>query len=261
MTDLDAALEKDHDRGDAGGDSHAAGTPGGGTAYGGLAGTNIGDGDPDNANLEDAMGSGVRENEERIDDDEKEDAFGGIAGGAVGGTPANKRAKGGMAPDLRLAKHTVGTAQSAADPTSDISLIEGVGVMRQQKKQVFRKRLLELGQRVKGEVASLRGTALRASGGDASGNLSNAPLHLADLGTDNFQQQVDTGILEQEQQILGAIGVALDRLDAGTYGTCEHCGKKIAEARLAAVPYASRCIACEKQEEREKGVTRGPIIE
>ena len=79
MTDLDERLEKDVDRGDAAGDVHAAGTPGGGTAYGGLAGTNIGDGDPGNANLEDAMGSGVRENEERIDDGE-EDAFSGISG-------------------------------------------------------------------------------------------------------------------------------------------------------------------------------------
>ena len=94
MTDLDERLEKDVGRGDAAGDVHAAGTPGGGTAYGGLAGTNIGDGDPGNANLEDAMGSGVRENEERIDDGE-EDAFSGISGGAVGGTPANKRARGG----------------------------------------------------------------------------------------------------------------------------------------------------------------------
>src|SRR5258705_7460839 len=106
--------------------------------------------------------------------------------------------------------------------------------MRAQKKQIYRKRLLELGERLKGGVASLRETALRSSGGDASGNLSNAPLHLADLGTDNNQQEVDTGILEQEQQILGAIAAALDRIDAGTYGTCERCGKKITEARLEA---------------------------
>jgi DnaK suppressor protein len=131
--------------------------------------------------------------------------------------------------------------------------------MRAQKKQMYRKRLLELAERLKGGVASLRETALRSSG--ASGNLSNAPLHLADLGTDNNQQEVDTGILEQEQQTLGAIGSALDRLDAGTYGICVRCGKKISEARLEAVPYASRCIACEEQVEEEQAAVRGPIIE
>jgi len=133
--------------------------------------------------------------------------------------------------------------------------------MRQQKKQTYRKRLMEMGERLKGGVSSLRETALRGTGGDASGNLSNAPLHLADLGTDNFQQEVDTGILEQEQQILGAIAAALDRLDNGTYGTCERCGKKITEARLDAVPYASRCITCEQEVEQAQGVLRGPILE
>ena len=105
MTDLDAALEEGRDRGDTTGDVHAAGTPGGGSAYGGLAGTNIGNGDPDNANLEDAMGSGVRENNEPPLEVEEEvtEAFGGISGGAVGGSPANKRSRGGhrarFAPD------------------------------------------------------------------------------------------------------------------------------------------------------------------
>jgi hypothetical protein len=56
MTDLEAA---EHDEGRHHGDSYAAGTPGGGAAAGGLAGTNIGDGDPDNADLEDTMGSGI----------------------------------------------------------------------------------------------------------------------------------------------------------------------------------------------------------
>ena len=105
MTDLDAELEADKDRGEGAADIHAAGTPGGGSAYGGLGGTNIGDGDPDNANLEGAMGSGVRENEEPPfeEDEEETEAFGGISGGAVGGTPANKRSRGGhgarFAPD------------------------------------------------------------------------------------------------------------------------------------------------------------------
>lgn len=73
------------------GDIHAVGTPGGGTASGGLAGTNIGSGDPDNADLEEAMGSG------RDDDGlpREEAPYAGPSGGAVGGTPAQKRVSGG----------------------------------------------------------------------------------------------------------------------------------------------------------------------
>jgi hypothetical protein len=72
------------------GDRHAAGTPAGGTEVGGLAGTNIDDGDPANADLEEAMGSGIHEPEA-----EGEAPYAGISGGAVGGTPAEGRSSGG----------------------------------------------------------------------------------------------------------------------------------------------------------------------
>jgi hypothetical protein len=69
MTDLEAADRLGKRTGrrppqSAAGDIHAAGTPGGGTAAGGLAGTNIGHGEPDDADLEDALGSGIYDNEE-----------------------------------------------------------------------------------------------------------------------------------------------------------------------------------------------------
>jgi hypothetical protein len=96
MTDLGWSEEGEERDEGAGGDSHAAGTPGGGTAAGGLAGTNVGDGDPANADLEDALGSGVRDSG---GEDEDAPAYGGPSGGAVGGTPAEKRAKGGRRGD------------------------------------------------------------------------------------------------------------------------------------------------------------------
>jgi hypothetical protein len=71
-----------------------AGTPGGGLASGGLGGTNAGDGDPNNVDLEDAMGVGIYD-----DSGDTEDGgppYAGHSGGAVGGTPAGKRARGGQ---------------------------------------------------------------------------------------------------------------------------------------------------------------------
>ncbi len=76
-------------------DSHAAGTPGGGSAVGGLAGANVGDGDPDDVNLEDAMGSSNFD-VEIAGNDQETDTYSGRSGGAVGGTPAGKRAHGGQ---------------------------------------------------------------------------------------------------------------------------------------------------------------------
>ncbi len=70
-------------------DEEAAGTPGGGTEVGGLAGTNVGDGSPENADLERAMAPGEEPEEEGGP------PYAGPAGGAVGGTPAQGRAVGG----------------------------------------------------------------------------------------------------------------------------------------------------------------------
>lgn len=78
-------------------DHHAAGTPGGGTEIGGLAGSNYGDGEPEIEELNEAMGSGIYEPE-----GDEEEAYSGRSGGAVGGTPAEKRASGGR---------TVGTSR------------------------------------------------------------------------------------------------------------------------------------------------------
>src|SRR5262249_26777205 len=90
-TDLEAAPR--------GGDVHAAGTPGGGTAVGGLAGTNVGDGSPDGVDLEDALGSGTHDPGEA---EEGDAPLAGPARGAVGGPRAGGRARGhtrrGLAP-------------------------------------------------------------------------------------------------------------------------------------------------------------------
>src|SRR5437867_2131016 len=86
MTDLDEPLEPQRKREPAG-DIYAAGTPGGGTAAGGLAGTNVDAGDPDNADLEEALGSGIADTGGEA---EGGPPYAGHAGGAVGGTPAEK---------------------------------------------------------------------------------------------------------------------------------------------------------------------------
>ena len=73
-------------------DRGAAGTPGGGLAAGGLAGTNVGDGSPDDADLEDAMSTG--RHDDTGEDAERDEPQAGRSGGAVGGTPAGKRSRG-----------------------------------------------------------------------------------------------------------------------------------------------------------------------
>jgi DnaK suppressor protein len=123
-------------------------------------------------------------------------------------------------------------------------------MMNQEHLEMFRQKLIALAGRLRTEVSGLREAALRQTGGESSGSLSNTPLHLADLASDNFDQEIAVGLLQNEHDLLLAITAALDRVDAGTYGQCENCGKEIPEERLQAVPYAQLCVNCQKQREQ-----------
>ena len=87
----DELLPGQSNEGDDVGGIHAVGTPGGGSALGGLGGTNVGDGSADDVELDDMMGSGVHDDDE--DEQSREEPQSGRSGGAVGGTPAGKRSR------------------------------------------------------------------------------------------------------------------------------------------------------------------------
>lgn len=74
--------------------------------------------------------------------------------------------------------------------------------------------------------------------------------HLADSATATLNREIDYTLEESSENLLGAVNSALERIDAGTYGTCERCGRQIAEERLEAIPYATRCIDCQRLAER-----------
>ena len=65
----------------------------------------------------------------------------------------------------------------------------------------------------------------------------------------DFAQEMDFALMEMKAQTLIRIDEALQRVDQGTYGTCDDCGRDIAEARLSAVPFALMCRDCQEREE------------
>src|SRR5215831_9405400 len=111
----------------------------------------------------------------------------------------------------------------------------------------FREQLQSLRGRLKGDVTHLADEALRKGGGEASGSLSNMPIHMADLGTDNFEQEFTLSLLQNEEQALDEIAAALDRLDQHTFGRCEECHKEIPRQRLQALPYTRYCVDCARK--------------
>jgi RNA polymerase-binding protein DksA len=66
--------------------------------------------------------------------------------------------------------------------------------------------------------------------------------HLGDMATVTFDRELDEGLEEGATQMLAQIDRALARLDEGTFGVCERCGKTIPEERLRARPWATLCI-------------------
>ena len=85
---------------------------------------------------------------------------------------------------------------------------------------------------------------LAPSGGQGSNELSNAPFHIGDTGTEEYLHDLNATLLENEEYLANEVREALKRLDDGVYGRCESCGKTIAEARLEALPYTRYCIRC-----------------
>jgi DnaK suppressor protein len=74
--------------------------------------------------------------------------------------------------------------------------------------------------------------------------------HMADDGTDAFEQAVGVALQRKVETTLEEVGRALAKLDDGTYGLCEMCGVRIERARLEALPYARYCLDCQSREER-----------
>ena len=119
--------------------------------------------------------------------------------------------------------------------------------MTKAQLEKYRQLLMDMRNRLRGDVSHLTGEAMRGGGGEASGSLSNTPIHMADLGTDNFEQEFTLGLIQNEEQALDEIGGALDRLTQGTFGRCEECHKDIPKARLQALPYTRHCVDCARK--------------
>jgi RNA polymerase-binding protein DksA len=121
--------------------------------------------------------------------------------------------------------------------------------MKKVELNVYRDRLMELRARLRGDVDQMANSALKKTRSESNGDLSSMPIHMADIGSDNFEQEFTLSLMENEEGTLDAIEVALERIGAGTFGCCEECGVKIPKARLNAIPYAVLCVKCAEHQE------------
>ncbi|MBO0697795.1 MAG: TraR/DksA C4-type zinc finger protein [Zavarzinella sp.] len=114
--------------------------------------------------------------------------------------------------------------------------------MNKNQLKRWRSKLLEYSARVQGTAGGLEDQTRQPTG--SGSNISNAPMHLGDVGTEVYLQEMNATLLENENHILMEVTDALGRIDRGTFGICENCGKPIPEGRLEVVPYARYCVPC-----------------
>jgi DnaK suppressor protein len=122
--------------------------------------------------------------------------------------------------------------------------------MKKVEMKVYKERLLALRARLRGDVSQMADAALKKSRLDQGAEQSTMPIHMADLGSDNYEQEFTLSLMENDEGTLEAIELALERIEDGTYGQCDECGVKIPKARLNAIPYAPTCVKCAEQLER-----------
>lgn len=126
---------------------------------------------------------------------------------------------------------------------------KAVSPLTEKELDKFREELNRKRDELAGDVQTIRDGALRNSRSDAAGDLSAMPIHMADIGSDNYEQEFMLGLMENEQGLLREIEEAIARIDDGSYGICLATGKRIAKARLKIKPWAKYCVEYVRENE------------
>lgn len=116
--------------------------------------------------------------------------------------------------------------------------------MKKSDLKAYKERLLTLRARLRGDVNQMADAALKQNRTEANGDLSSMPIHMADIGSDNFEQEFTLSLMQTEEGTLGLIEASLERIEDGSYGQCDECGARIPKQRLDAIPYATQCVKC-----------------
>jgi len=116
--------------------------------------------------------------------------------------------------------------------------------MKKPEMKVYKERLVLLRARLRGDVTAMANAALNKTRSEASGDLSSMPIHMADVGSDNYEQEFTLGLMENDEGTLELIEAALERIEGGTYGSCTECNGRITKTRLNALPHTPHCIKC-----------------
>ncbi|MFH8578118.1 TraR/DksA family transcriptional regulator [Streptomyces zaomyceticus] len=151
------------------------------------------------------------------------------------------------------AKKTAGGVTTAGDEAAVPTARTGVLAVRPGEDPWTPAEVTEARTALQSEVLRLRSelahsqeelTGLMRDSGDGAGD------DQADTGTKNITREHELALAANAREMLEQTEHALERLDAGTYGLCEVCGKPIGKARMQAFPRATLCVEDKQRQER-----------
>ena len=144
----------------------------------------------------------------------------------------------------QVTKRKKSTSKKVA--TSTKQLRRAKSRLKPEDVEIFRTLLIDKRRRVLSALDSMETEALRSEGSESS----SMPIHMADVGSDAYEQDLKLGISASERERITEIDAALQRIVDGTYGICEISGKAIKKARLRAKPWARWTIDTARENER-----------
>ncbi len=112
----------------------------------------------------------------------------------------------------------------------------------------YRRLLLEKWKEIVGDVTSMEENIFQGGG-----ELSSMPVHMADIGTDSFEQEFGLELVAEEKKILAEIQQALKRIETGEFGICEGLGIPIESRRLEAIPWTRYSLEYAQMLENKDG--------
>ena len=149
---------------------------------------------------------------------------------------------------IKIARTPKAAKAAAAKPAEPVPVVLAKTKLTPKELEGYRDILNRMRRELAGRVHDLEEEALKSSGG----NLSNMPLHMADVGTDTFDQDFNIGMAQAERGIVQEIDEALKRIADRTYGMCMLTGKPIPKGRLAAMPWAKYTVEAARQVEKSR---------
>lgn len=117
--------------------------------------------------------------------------------------------------------------------------------MRKIDVEKYRKKLIEERNRIREDMEALDRDITYGDTLSGQSELADYDNHPADAGTDTFEKEKDLAVRDNYRDVIGRIDEAIGKIDRGTYGECDRCGREIMKGRLDAIPYAIYCVECQ----------------